>query len=110
MDKQLRLGRITLEDTQAAHQNVVFDLVYKGSFVKAAPFYFGVWQDKTEESRCPFVMGPEGDVDFGTGYSGEDRMYQSNILEVELAMGAEVEWRTESYQTKLRVVDITQLM
>ena len=110
MDNQLRFGRITLEDTQASHQTVVFDLVYEGSFVKKAPFYFGVWQDKNEESLCPLVMGPNGEVDFGTSYNGSDRMYECNVLEVELAMGAEVEWSTESYQTKLRVVDIQQLM
>jgi hypothetical protein len=109
-DKQLRLGRITLEDSQAPHQQVVFDLVYEGNFVKPAPFYFGIWQDKNEQSLCPFVMGPNGEVDFGSGYSGDDRMYQCNVMEVELAMGAEVDWTTDSYQTKLRVVDIQQLM
>ena len=110
MDKQLRLGRITLEDTQAAHQQVVLDLVYEGNFVKGGMPYFGLWQDKTEQSLCPFVMSPEGEVDFGTGYSGDDRIYQCNVLEVELAMGGEVEWRSEAYETKLRIVDIQQLM
>ena len=110
MDTQLRLGRITLEDTQAPHQQVVFDLVYEGNFVKRAPFYFGLWQDKTEESLCPFIMGPDGDVDFGTGYSGDDRMYQCSILEVELGIGNEVDWRSQDYETRLRVVDITQLL
>ena len=109
-DKQLRLGRITLEDSQASHQQVIFELVYEGNFVKRGTPYFGVWQDKNDESMCPFVMSPEGEVDFGTGYSGTDRVYECNILEVELGMGSEVEWRSQEYETKLRVVDITQLM
>ncbi len=109
-DKQLRLGRITLEDSQASHQQVIFELVYEGNFVKRGTPYFGVWQDKNDESMCPFVMSPEGEVDFGTGYSGTDRVYDCNILEVELGMGSEVEWRSQEYETKLRVVDITQLM
>jgi hypothetical protein len=110
MDKQLRLGRITLEDTQASNQQVIFDLIYEGNFVKRGQPYFGVWQDTSDESLCPFVMSPEGEVDFGSGYSGNDRIYACNILDVELAMGNEVEWSTENYQTKLRVVDIQQLM
>ena len=110
MDKQLRFGRIALEDTQAATQRVVFDLVYEGNFVKPAPFYLGVWQDSNDESLCPLVLGPDGQVDFGTGYSGNDRVYQCNIHEVELAMGAEVAWSTQGYETTLRVVEITQMM
>ena len=110
MDKTLRLGRITLEDTQAPHQQVIFDLVYEGNFVKRGMPYFGLWQDKNDETMCPFVMNPEGEVDFGTGSGGPDRTYECNILEVELGMGNEVDWRSQDYETKLRVVNIAQLL
>ena len=76
MDQQLRLGRIVLEDTQAAHQQVTVDLVFQGNDVKGGIPHFGVWLDRNDGSICPFVLNENGEADFGTGYGGEDRVYQ----------------------------------
>src|SRR5262245_18587357 len=68
MDQQLRLGRIVLEDVQAAHQQVTIDLVFVGNAVKRGMEAFGVWRDLQAGGICPFLMNDSGEVDFGTTY------------------------------------------
>jgi hypothetical protein len=110
MDQQLRLGRIVLEDTQASHQQVTIDLVFQGNSVKGGIEYFGIWRDRNEESSCPFVMNENGEVDFGTGYSGDDRFYEFEIMSAPINPGQQIGWRSEQYETKLKVVSVTQLV
>jgi hypothetical protein len=110
MDQQLRLGRIVLEDTQAIHQQVTIDLVFQGNAVKTGVEYFGIWRDLNEGSLCPFVMNENGECDFGTSYSGEDRVYQLDILSAPLALGHQVGWRSDQYETQMKVVSITQMV
>ena len=110
MAEQLRLARIVLENVEARHQDVTIDLVFEGSVVRRGVAYFGVWQDKNEETRCPFVLDPNGEVDFGTGYDGEDRYYETNITQVDLAIGAQVAWSTEGNAGQYKVVGVTQLV
>ena len=110
MDQQLRLGRIVLEDTQASHQQIVVDLVFVGDNPKGGMEYYGVWKDHNEGSICPFVLNENGQADFGTSYGGEDRIYQFDILTTPLSIGQPVGWRSDQYETQMKVVSITQLV
>jgi hypothetical protein len=110
MDQQLRLGRIVLEDTQVPEQQVTIDLVFVGNDVKAGIEHYGVWRDRNEGSTCPFVLNENGEADFGTGYVGEDRIYQFDILTTPIGLGHEIGWRTDQYETQMKVVSITQLV
>ena len=110
MDQQLRLGRIVLEDTQASHQQIVIDLVFIGDNPKAGMEHYGVWKDHNEGSICPFVLNANGEADFGTGYGGEDRIYQFEILTAPLGLGNPIGWRSDQYETQMKVVSITQLV
>jgi len=110
MDQQLRLGRIVLEDTQASHQQVTIDLVFEGNAVKSGIEYFGIWRDRNEGSLCPFVLNENGECDFGSGYGGEDRVYQFDILSAPIGLGHQIDWRNEQYETQMKVVSITQMV
>jgi hypothetical protein len=110
MDQQLRLGRIALEDTQAIHQQVTIDLVFQGNDVKGGIEYFGIWRDRSEGSICPFVLNENGDADFGTGYGGDDRIYQFDILNAPIGLVHQIGWRSDQYETQMKVVSITQLV
>ena len=110
MDQQLRLGRIVLEDTQAPDQQVTIDLVFVGNNVKGGIEHFGVWRDHAEGTICPFMLNENGEADFGTGYGGEDRIYQFDILTALIGLGNQIGWRTEQYETQMKVVSITQLV
>ncbi len=110
MDQQLRLGRIVLEDTQASHQQVTIDLVFQGNNVKGGIQHYGVWLDRSEGSICPFVLNENGEVDFGTGYSGEDRIYQFDILNAPIGLGNQIAWRSDQYETQMKIMSITQLV
>jgi hypothetical protein len=109
-DDQLRLGRLVLEDTQVPHQQVTIDLVFVGNDVKVGLEYFGVWRDRNENAVCPFTMDESGNCDFGSGYSGEDRVYQFDILTTPISLGQQIGWRTEQYETQMKVLSITQLV
>jgi hypothetical protein len=54
-------------------------VVFQGNAVKGGIEYYGVWRDRSEGSICPFVLNENGEADFGTGYGGEDRIYQFDI-------------------------------
>jgi len=110
MDQQLRLGRLVLEDAQASHQKVTIDLVFQGNAVKPGIEYFGIWRDENQESSCPFVMSENGEVDFGTGYSGDDRFYEFDIMTAPIAIGNEIGWRSDQYETTMKVVSVVQLV
>jgi len=110
MDQQLRLGRIVLEDAQASHQQIMIDLVFQGNSVKGGIEYCGVWKDRAEGSICPFVLTESGEADFGTSYGGEDRIYQFDILTAPLGLGNPITWRSDQYETQMKVVSITQLV
>jgi hypothetical protein len=69
-----------------------------------------VWRDRTEGSICPFVLNENGEVDFGTGYGGDDRIYQFDILTAPISLGQPIGWRSEQYETQMKVVSVTQLV
>ena len=110
MAEPLRLARIVLENVDARYQDVTVDLVFEGNTVRPGMFFFGMWRDKNEETCCPFVLDSNGEVDFGTGYDGADRYYETDIAQVTLAIGADVAWRMEDYDGRYKVVGVTQLV
>ncbi len=110
MDQQLRLGRIVLEDAQASHQQITIDLVFQGNNVKTGIDYFGIWRDRNEGATCPFVLTENGEADFGTGYSGDDRIYQFDILTAPIGLGQPISWRSDQYETQMKVISVTQLV
>jgi len=110
MDQQLRLARIVLESVDAPNQGISVDLVFQGNAVKRGQEYYGVWRDANEGAICPFIMDADGNCDFGTGYSGEDRVYAFDILQAPIGHGAQIGWRSGEYETQMKIVGITQLV
>ena len=106
----LHLARVVLENAEDRNQEIRIDLILDGNSVRPGLEYFGLWQDKHEDVRCPFVMDPNGAVDFGTGYDGEDRYYETNIATLELTIGQQVGWRNETVEQSFRITGITQLV
>jgi hypothetical protein len=109
MANQSRLLRLALQNAEAPNQEMTIDLIFDGKSVRQGVDYFGLWQDKDTNTLCPFVMDPNGSADFGTGYDGQDRYYETNILQTELAIGEQVGWRSGEYQAVFSVVGMTQL-
>jgi hypothetical protein len=55
-------------------------------------------------------MNENGECDFGTGYSGEDRVYQFDILNAPIGLGQDISWRNDQYETQMKVASITQMV
>jgi hypothetical protein len=72
--------------------------------------YFGLWEDQSQGVRCPFVLDDTGECDFGSNYDGDDRIYETDLLDVPLSVGQEVGWRSGDYEAALKVVKVTQLV
>jgi hypothetical protein len=110
MDQQLRLARIELAAADGPHQTISVDIVFQGNQVKQGTEYYGVWRDANEEAICPFVLDAEGNADFGTSYSGEDRVYEFDIFSASIGLGQQVGWRSGDYETAMKITKITQLV
>jgi hypothetical protein len=108
--QDLRLARIVLEDTQARHQQITIDLVFEGDQIRRGNEYYGVWRDHNEDSICPFVMNANGEMDFGTGYSGDDRFYELDVLNSRIGLGQQVALQSDQYETQMKIVGVTQLI
>jgi len=67
------LGRIVFQITEQRNQEISVDLSFTGPQPKAGIEYYKVWQDHQADTRCPFTLSADGQVDFGTGYDGADR-------------------------------------
>jgi hypothetical protein len=110
MDNQLRLGRVVLESVDDRNQITTVDLVFQGDDIKRGLSYFGLWEDRAQGARCPFVLDDSGECDFGTSYDGEDRIYETDLLEVPISIGQQVGWKSGDYETQMKVVEVTQLV
>jgi hypothetical protein len=104
------LKRVVLQNPDARNQEVRIDLIFDGNQVRRGLEYYGLWQDKDGDVRCPFSLGEAGEVDFGTGYDGADRYYETNLLEKEMVTGQQVTWNSESEEGVFSVVYITPLI
>jgi hypothetical protein len=110
MDNQLRLGRVVLENVEDRNQTTTVDLVFQGNEVKRGVPYYGIWEDRSQGARCPFVLDDNGECDFGTSYDGDDRIYETDLLEVPISIGQQIGWRSGDYETRMKVVGVTQLV
>lgn len=107
---ETHLARVVLENAQDNNFEVVIDLVVEGGKAKPGLVYFGVWLDKNAQATCPFVMDPHGQIDFGTGYDGADRFYETDLNSVDLGVGQQVFWRIGEFEQTFVVTGITQLV
>ena len=104
-----RAVRVTFESDEDPSEGMFIDLVLSGAQVKRGVDYFGVWYDKSENTRCPFVLGADGQLDYGAGYEDEDQYYGTNLLEAAFSEGATVTCRYEDEDIEYRIAKITPL-
>jgi hypothetical protein len=110
MSDGAKLKRVVFQNPDAKNQEIKIDLIFDGNQVRRGIEYFGVWQDKADESRCPFTLGEDGEADFGTGYDGADRYYETNMLEKEMVSGQQITWNCEGDEAAFSIVYITPLI
>jgi hypothetical protein len=105
-----RLGRIVFQNAEQRHQEISVDLIFTGPQPKAGIEYYGVWQDHQADTRCPFTLSPDGQVDFGTGYDGGDRYYETDLLKKEMSIGQRINWDYGDDTAEYVVVSMTPLI
>jgi hypothetical protein len=105
-----RLGRIVFRNTEESSQEISVDLIFVGPQPKGGIEYYGLWQDRHEDVRCPFTLSPEGQVDFGAGYDEADRYYETDMLEKEMSVGQRISWKCEDDVAEFAVVSMTPLI
>jgi hypothetical protein len=105
-----RLGRIVFQDTEESSQEISVDLIFVGPQPKGGIEYYGVWQDRHDDVRCPFTLSADGQVDFGTGYDGSDRYYETDLLGKEMAIGQRITWAYGDNTAEYAVVSMTPLI
>lgn len=104
-----RAVRVTFESGEDPSEGMFIDLVLSGASVKRGSEYFGVWFDKAENTRCPFVLNSNGQLDYGAGYEDEDQYYGTNLLEAAFSEGATVTCRYEDEEIPYKIAKITPL-
>ena len=105
-----RLGRIVFENIEERNQEISVDLMFVGPQPKGGIEYYGLWQDRHEDVRCPFILSPDGGVDFGTGYDGADRYYETDLLEKEMVIGQRITWKYGDDTVEYAVISMTPLI
>lgn len=110
MPDRYKLVRVVLENTKERHQELRVDFILLDGRIKEGIEYFGMWQDRQEHFRCPFVMSVDGEIDFGTGYDGEDRYYETNFMKKEMIVGQLVTYSYGSEELVFRVISLTPLL
>jgi len=55
-------------------------------------------------------MNANGEMDFGTGYGGEDRFYELDVLNAQIGLGQLIGMRSDQYETQMKIVGVTQLI
>ena len=84
----MSVARITLTSGEDPNEGMHIDVVLNGATIKKGSEYFGVWFDKSDDTRCPFVLDTSGKIDYGAGYEDEDQFYDTNALDISIAEGA----------------------
>ena len=105
-----RLGRIVFQNTEQRHQEISVDLIFAGARPKPGIEYYGLWQDRQADTSCPFTLSPDGQVDFGTGYDGADRYYETDLLEKDMSIGQRIRWSYGDDTAEYAVVSMTPLI
>lgn len=103
-----RAVRVTLAGEDPS-EGMHIDLVLSGAQIKRGGEYFGVWFDKSDNTRCPFVLNSNGQIDYGAGYEDEDQFYGTNLLEAAFSEGAVIKCELEGEDIPYTIVKITPL-
>lgn len=102
-----RAVRVTFNGEEG--EGMQLDVVLNGAQVKRGVEYFGVWFDNVDNTRCPFVLNRDGQLDYGAGYEGEDQFYGTNLLEAAFSEGATVTCKFEGEDISYKIAKITPL-
>ncbi len=105
-----KLKRVVFQNPDAKNQEIRIDLIFDGNQVRRGIEYSGVWLDKCEQSWGPFTLGEDGEVEFGTGYDGADRYYETDLLEKEMTTGQQITWNCEGDEAAFSLAYITPLI
>ena len=101
--------RVSLVQIDDANELLEIDLVLAGGRVKKGLDFFGVYLDKSDNSRCPFVIGNDGRIDYGSGFEGDDQFYETDILNKTFANGEHITVRYEGEDFDYKITAITPL-
>jgi hypothetical protein len=70
---------------------------------------YGDWHRKDEEFS-PFVLGPNGEIDYGTGWDYEnERTAHIEVRDVPIIVGQLFQYMSKSGDHKYRIVSVTEL-
>ena len=104
-----RAVRVTFEGGEDPTEGMHIDLVLNGATVKKGSEYFGVWFDTSENTRCPFIVNGQGQLDYGAGYEDEDQFYGTNLLSANIAEGAVITCQFEGEDIPYKIAKITPI-
>lgn len=101
--------RVSLVQIDDANETIEIDLVLAGGRVKRGLDFFGIYADKSEGTRCPFVIGGDGRIDYGSGFEGDDQFYETDILTRAFSVGENITCRYEGEEFDYKIAKITPL-
>ena len=101
--------RVSLVQIDDANETIELDLVLAGGRPKRGLDFFGVYVDKSDNTRCPFIVGSDGRIDYGSGFEGDDQFYDTDILSKTFAQGEHVTVRYEGEEFDYKITKIAPL-
>ena len=104
-----RAVRVTMVQSDDDNEVIDIDLVLSGDRAKGGQEYFGIYTDKSDNSRCPFVLGKDGRIDYGSGFEGDDQYYATNLLQAAFAVGGNVTCSYEGEDFDYQITKVTPL-
>ena len=104
-----RAVRVTLVQIDDDNETIDIDLVLSGDRAKPGQDYFGIYTDKSDNSRCPFVLGRDGRIDYGSGFAEDDQYYNTNLLQQAFAVGASITCSYEGEDFDYKITKVTPL-
>lgn len=104
-----RAVRVSFQHVEEPNEAMQVDVVLSGNRVKPGQEYYGVWEHKGENIRCPFILTTDGDIDYGFGHADDDQIYETDFLEKDYTVGAEVTCAYEDDEYDYKIVAITPM-
>ena len=101
--------RVSLVQIDDANETIELDLVLAGGRPKRGLDFFGVYVDKSDNTRCPFIVGNDGRIDYGSGFEGDDQFYDTDILSKTFAQGEHITVRYEGEEFDYKITKIAPL-
>ena len=101
--------RLDLEHVDDANEAMRVDVVLSGGRVKPGSEYFGMWYDKANELRNPFVLCDDGQIDYGDDHEDDDQYYGTDILDKTIAVGETITCWYEDEEFDYKIVKLTPL-